>query len=288
VRLILSRKGFDSSAGGCPNPLLPDGSLLALPIPDAQSPIRYHEIQVEGYDISQLVDDLTGGRLGPDDRVHLDPDLTACAYPRADQWRPLLGQMGAAQSHLRNEGVGEGDLFLFFALFRPVEHRPSGWRFIPGSRPVHALWGWLQVDSVLDLNESEFPASHWTAYHPHRHGDRGAINALYLSRPQLSFADLPGAGVFPTFRPVYQLTAPTARRVTDWQLPEAFYPAPGTDPLSYHRNRDRWQRDDQGCRLRSAARGQEFVLDLEAYPGVWDWLADVLAVPDTRENARQA
>ena len=33
MKVILSRKGFDSSNGGCPSPILPDGTLLSLPIP---------------------------------------------------------------------------------------------------------------------------------------------------------------------------------------------------------------------------------------------------------------
>ena len=34
VRVVLSRKGFDSSSGGYPSPILPDGTLLSLPIPE--------------------------------------------------------------------------------------------------------------------------------------------------------------------------------------------------------------------------------------------------------------
>ncbi|MGC9778582.1 MAG: hypothetical protein HZR80_05015 [Candidatus Heimdallarchaeota archaeon] len=34
LKAILSRKGFDSSFGGCPSPILPDGTLLSLPIPE--------------------------------------------------------------------------------------------------------------------------------------------------------------------------------------------------------------------------------------------------------------
>lgn len=33
MKIILSRKGFDSSYGGYPSPILPDGSLLSIPIP---------------------------------------------------------------------------------------------------------------------------------------------------------------------------------------------------------------------------------------------------------------
>jgi Nucleotide modification associated domain 3 len=33
MKLILSRKGFDSSHGGGPSPIRPDGRLLSFPIP---------------------------------------------------------------------------------------------------------------------------------------------------------------------------------------------------------------------------------------------------------------
>ena len=32
-KLILSRKGFDTQAGGKPSPVFPDGSMFSLPIP---------------------------------------------------------------------------------------------------------------------------------------------------------------------------------------------------------------------------------------------------------------
>jgi hypothetical protein len=33
MKVILSRKGFDSEYGGIASPILPDGTLLSLPIP---------------------------------------------------------------------------------------------------------------------------------------------------------------------------------------------------------------------------------------------------------------
>ena len=54
---------------------------------------------------------------------------------REPGWRPLFGQEGAAETHLANQGVGTGDVFLFFGLFRPVEKAGDGWRYVRGSRP---------------------------------------------------------------------------------------------------------------------------------------------------------
>ena len=33
MKIILSRKGFDSKNGGFPSPVLPDGKMMSLPIP---------------------------------------------------------------------------------------------------------------------------------------------------------------------------------------------------------------------------------------------------------------
>jgi hypothetical protein len=44
MKVILSRKGFDSGYGGYPSPVLPDGTILSLPIPIAGSGIRDSEL----------------------------------------------------------------------------------------------------------------------------------------------------------------------------------------------------------------------------------------------------
>ncbi|MBB5319959.1 Nmad3 family putative nucleotide modification protein [Marinobacter oulmenensis] len=277
MKLILSRKGFDSASGGCPNPVFPDGRCLALPIPDPQSPIRYSQIRHQGASLGRLVAQLTGQPAFSRRGAHLDPDLLADALPRQAGWRPLLGQHSSAQAHLANHGVAEGDLFLFFALFQPVEPFRGRWRFVPGSQAFHSLWGWLQVAEVWPLDGTRsVPA--WAAYHPHLHGDRSRHNCLYVGRDRLALpgrqTNLPGAGILSTLTGAHRLTEPGATRVTDWRLPAAFLPGTGRVPLSYHHKPERWSETHDGwCRLRSAARGQEFVLDLDDYPAVIDWLA---------------
>ncbi|KPQ28579.1 MAG: hypothetical protein HLUCCX14_09695 [Marinobacter excellens HL-55] len=277
MNLILSRKGFDSSAGGCPNPVFPDGRFLALPIPDDQSPIRYGQIQHQGHSIGRLVSQLTGKPAFSRKGAHLDPDVIEDAFPRQPGWRPMLGQHSSAQAHLVNCGVGQGDLFLFFALFRPVEKYRGRWRFVPGSRAFHAIWGWLQVGEVWLLDGmTEVPP--WAAYHPHLHGERSRQNCLYVGSDRLDLPGLdlqrPGAGTVGRLASLQRLTAPDAVQVTDWRLPVAFMPGPGQQPLSYHHNLARWRMGDSPdyCRLKSVARGQEFVLDLDDYPPVMDWL----------------
>lgn len=280
MRLILSRKGFDSSAGGCPSPWFADGSAYALPIPDHRSRIRYSEIQHQGRNVGELVAGLTGDPGRREAGAHLDPDLIADGYPRQPGWRPLLGQSGTAQSHLRNQGVVVGDLFLFFGLFRAAELTADGWRFVRGCQPFHALWGWLQIGDIVTVDELGEGELSWVRYHPHLHGEPDRNNTLYLAADHLRLGGrdtgLAGAGTFARLGPAQRLTDPLAPSPTHWRLPSAFFPPPGVEPLSYHHNRDRWRLLDDGCALRCAARGQEFVLDTVAYPKVTDWLCSLL------------
>ncbi|MBU2954924.1 hypothetical protein [Marinobacter sp. F3R08] len=282
MRLILSRKGFDSSAGGCPSPVLTDGSLCVLPIPDPQSRIRYDDVLFKNRRLGKIVRDLTGGRIRGRHGAHLDPDLVADAYPREAGWRPVLGQTGAAQGHLRNQGVAAGDLFLFFGVFRHAEMHDRCWRFVPGSRPFHAIWGWLHVGGVHAIDQLPPDALPWARYHPHFHGQPDTGNTLYESSSggqwPVGTHIFPGSGVFPKLRDDLILSDPQSRLPTRWRLPSAFYPGEDRQPLSYHGNQNRWALSEPCCYLNCAARGQEFVLDLKAYPDLTDWLAGLLRV----------
>ncbi|WP_193162465.1 Nmad3 family putative nucleotide modification protein [Microbulbifer hainanensis] len=283
MRLILSRKGFDSSAGGCPSPIFPDGSLYALPIPDEKSCIHYGDLHHAGYSVGKLVEDLTQGKVYADQGAHLDPDMHAGALPRLPGWRPLLGQTGAAQGHLRKQGVQEGDLFLFFGLFRPVEQAAGCWRFVRGAPARHIIWGWLSIGEIRKvdlLTDEDLP---WARYHPHFQIGADAGNTLYIAGNRRSLPDnagsLPGAGIFPSVQRQLVLTDPGASRPTLWQLPRFFHPAEVRSPLSYHSKMSRWELPDdhsEYCQLQCAARGQEFVWNLDEYPESFPWLIELI------------
>ncbi|MFC5694568.1 hypothetical protein ACFPU0_03205 [Pseudomonas sp. GCM10022186] len=280
MRIILSRKGFDSSAGGCPSAILPDGRLCSLPIPDDASSISYGDIDYDGIDLGELVDQLTRKTGWHRRGAHLDPDLRVDALPRMPGWRPLLGQSGSAQGHLRNEGVTAGDLFLFFGSFRPVELAPGGWRFCPGEAPMHAIWGWLRVGEILKVDELPAQAIPWARYHPHFAYGPDATNTLYLATDKLSLDGLPpsfpGAGTFHYLNEHRVLTVPGSALQTCWQLPACFAPGEGQAGLSFHRNRSRWSIVGDRCVLNSAFRGQEFVFDTQGRDQVLTWLGNLL------------
>ncbi|MFC4860424.1 hypothetical protein SA496_25960 [Pseudomonas sp. JS3066] len=279
MRIILSRKGFDSSAGGFPSPILPDGRLCSLPIPDELSPVRYGDIAYEGINLGDLIGQLGVGHSWDHKGAHLDPDLRLDALPRVDGWKPMLGQSGSAQGHLRNEGVAAGDLFLFFGSFRAVYKVKGVWRFDPGQTPRQIIWGWLRVGEILKVDELPREALPWARYHPHFAYGRDPGNTLYLAADLLSLdgATVSGAGTFPVLDDRLVLTAPGSRMQTQWQLPAFFAPSEESPGLSYHRRPDRWESAGDIYRLSSAYRGQEFVVDVRDKEAPMKWLRTLLA-----------
>lgn len=277
MKLIISRKGLDTAAGGFANPLLPGNRPLALPIPDSQSPITYGDIAVP--DHRDLIGDLGRGKLRLDQGAHLDPDLDPASLPRDAHWQPLFGQAGAAASHLAKHGVGPGDLFLFYGWFRNVTRQADGWRFVKHSPDRHILYGWFQIGIDLNLAHAEVDVPAWTHYHPHHHGTRERGNRLYIATEKLSLAGQEvaavGAGLFRHINEDHILTEPGQTR-SRWRLPRWFHPAGRASCLSYHDNPTRWQLTATHSKLQNVYRGQEFVLDTKDYPEAITWAARLI------------
>ncbi len=281
MKIILSRKGFDSSAGGGPSPILPDGRMLSLPIPDRQSPIRYQDIRWQDDDLGSLVSDLTHGLISPSHGAHLDPDIADGRLSRPSQWRPVFGQTGAAQGHLRKHGIQTGDVFLFFGLFQDVVQSSGKSEWDNRSPRRHVIWGWLQVEEILKVDAIAPSKYLWARYHPHFHRQPDPSNTLYTAHKVLTLPGVVsrkrrGAGVFSRFSTRLALTAPNAVMPTQWELPLWFYPRGGRCPLTYHSNLARWQRNENSARLNAVARGQEFILDTADFPEAVEWLVKLL------------
>lgn len=261
--------------------------MFSLPIPGG-SEQRYAQIQTPVGPMSSLVEDLTRGKMRGDSIAHLDPDLSPASLPRKEGWRPSLGQTGIAQSHLASKGVGVGDLFLFFGWFRPVEEAAQGWRFVPGARDEHVLFGYMQVGKVLELGARPDPRTvlaerPWLEGHPHLVGERDANNTVYIASDRLILdgvdTGLSGGGAFERYDPRRVLTAPEGSKSL-WRVPSFLVPSEGRAPLSYHSAPDRWSKGPDGTdRLQTVAKGQEFVIDTQGLAGVSEWITALL--PDT-------
>ncbi len=266
MRIVLSRKGLDSAAGGCPSPIV-DGRPVSICIPARAKPTPTTYGRLNG-GIGELVRDLTGGLLGPDSPCHLDPDIDHEVLSRRPGWRGALGQVGAAQSHLDNQGVGSGDVFMFWGLFRRVEHNGS-WAF--KGKKEHRIFGWLQIAEVLRVGSEHEPylAKYpWLEDHPHVRPGWAAKNTVYVATEMLRLAGeelgVPGWGVFSEG---LRLTG-AGKSPSNWTVPDWLNPKRGGTGLSYHKA-DSFGED---ATLRAASRGQEFVADVTGRRDAIDWL----------------
>jgi hypothetical protein len=263
MKIILSRKGFDSSYGGFPSPILPDGRLFSIPIP-LKNQISYAEIKFD--DKMTLLDLMTelypciyirGKKYELTNKIkcHLDPDLNYDSLKRTEQWKPLFGQNEAAQSHLDKHKISVGDLFLFFGLFRETEFIKGKFSFKPYSKQIHCIYGYLQIGKVhnVTLNQNNNVIAE---YHPHFEEMNRRIknNTIYESAKILSFKnDIPGAGIF-NFSKKFVLTK-NGYCTSQWDLPDSFR----NINISYHTNSKRY--GWKGDYFQSAYRGQEFVIE---------------------------
>lgn len=267
MRLVLSRKGFDSSTAGCPSPILPDGRLLSLPIPRSDEKLRYDDVRFDDGTLGPVVEELSGGRLTGSDPCHLDPDLRREGRPRAPGWRALFGQAAASAGHLTNQEVGVGDVFLFFGWFRRTKRIDGRLRFVDDAPDLHVLFGWLQVGSVhprpAGRPEELEP---WMRGHPHADPDRPrANNLLFAASPRLRIGDRtldpPGGGAFERLSEELVLTAEGHTRSV-WRLPRFFGRRDPEERMTYHRRPDRWSVRDDHALVQTVGQGQEFVFEL--------------------------
>lgn len=287
-RIILSRKGWDSKAGGKPSPVLQDGTPLSLPIPDGESGVCYNDLRFPDGSpgIGALVENLTAGRVRRDTEVHLDPDLRKSSIER-EKFKSAFGQCGQAQFHLRKQGLCKdtnepnSDLFLFFGLFRPALKKDGVWKY-DRHPAIHLIFGWLQVDSIYNLPGDQVP-EHLLA-HPHAlpsaivRGELGRFkqksNTLYLGRECLTFQKkIAGAGVFRNFD--YEksddrrrLTKPGSKNASEWQLP-SFCCSLSNMGLQKAAGSEWWEPQRRGY-------GQEFVLHTSGHEAaVTNWLEQI-------------
>lgn len=77
MKVILSRKGFDSQNGGQPSPILPDGTLLSLPIPQEDDTVKFTELFYGQKSYYEIIKELNPRSIQiiKKPTAHLDPDI---------------------------------------------------------------------------------------------------------------------------------------------------------------------------------------------------------------------
>ena len=259
MKLVFSRKGFDSSAGGFPSPII-DGKPLSLPIPYPNSKVSYQHL-----DLGKIVKNLTGRKLTDKDLCHNDPDLEMGAF----------GQVSSAQSHLHNQDIGSGDLFLFFGWFREAEIVDCNYRYKSDSTGHHRIFGWMFVNQkILVGSETEEFRREYSKYanHPHAIGKWAPNNTIYLASETFSlFGEhtIRGFGNFSISKRTL-LTNDNAPSKRFWSVPDWLNPMKSGCIPSYHD-----EKNYIGGLLKTAGRGQEFVCHPRQTKKFKGWLLEL-------------
>ncbi|WP_209348477.1 hypothetical protein [Pontixanthobacter sp. CEM42] len=243
MKIIFSRKGFDSAAGGGASPIV-DGRPISLPIPSAgHSTATYGDLG-----LGELASIASRKKWRAKDFCHHDPMFR-------EDGMCLFGQHAAAQTHLCNQGVGFGDVFVFFGLFREEET----------GEPHHRIFGYQMIEEIVDLSicEDNRRAELAEMGHPHALGMHSKNDVIYVGSGATAATD----------DPALRLTV-SGGPPSLWNRPEWLKQG----GLSYHDRADRWLR---GGRLRSVARGQEFVADIGRRKAPREWLDQIIATINT-------
>lgn len=263
MKIILSRKGFDSAYGGYPSPILPNGKMISLPIPSSRDFTKYSDLKIDDkqtyFDLmkelkSNIRYDKEWHELTKDSECRLDPDICTGIIQRSENWKPCFGQINQAQSHLLNQDVKKNDLFLFFGWFKKTILKNGILQFDKSAPDLHIIFGYLQIDKILQVNDkTKIPA--WMLNHPHARDEirkKDSTNTIYVGKENLVWDNnKSGAGVF-RFDENLILTKKGFSR-SKWELPKFF----NGIKISRHSEKS-WNKEGY---FKSVDIGQEFVVE---------------------------
>ena len=242
MKIVFSRKGFDSTNADIPSVFVRGGAMTSFPIPhishDAEQPERYyHDRDLSGYgDICDADGVLLRERIRQLREKKKTPFEHECCHHDPDLQRGIFGQSGRPQSVLENAGVGVGDLFLFFGRFQEARRDGDALRFRTPKEEweSQALFGFLRVGKVM---RAKIAKQEYRRFgdHPHLTDARlewdetpggkkyGFKNTVYFAAERLGIPGMdgyPGFGVF-KHAPNLVLTA-TGHSPSFWDLPSYF------------------------------------------------------------------
>ena len=268
MKVIFSRKGFDSSYGGFPSIILPkemESKMISFPIPETNTEILENGEKAKGLkaeeinfilkqkkiSLKELFEQLgiaekinipsTSARKGLNNTVfHFDPELQTVENMRS---YAAFGQSDKASSHLLSHGLQAGDVFLFFGSFKKTFLENNRITYDSAMYDIHAIWGYMIVDDIvhvknIDESLNKYPDIKSHLHYQNKGFEKGENIIICGSR----------FGTF-NYEDKYRLTK-LGYSKTIWELPDFFkganisYCNTVTDP----------------SRFKSAEIGQEFVV----------------------------
>ena len=219
MKIILSRKGFDSSNGGIVSPIMEDGTLLSFPIPSDDRD-HFEDLVYCGESYAKILRDLNYKENPKNPNCHVDPDLTIDRRKiKIEGWRPIFGQISSSAIYLMNSvNVEVGDIFLFFGNYHKVQYSNGKYQYVKktgdfySDNDLQVIWGYMQIGSIVQDPKEQRKYS----WHPHSRTDftEDKSNVMFIASDTLSFnKNMPGAGLL-RFREDRVLTAKNCNKAT--------------------------------------------------------------------------
>jgi hypothetical protein len=254
MKVIFSRKGFDSTSGGKPS-LIVDDTIITFPIPQANTGVFYNDLITPlGVNYNTLFHDLGIHQFS---EAHVDPDLNPDIFgvERPNGWRGIFGQDDSSQTHLSKENVSENDLFLFFGWFKYGTKKGDNFFYTANKKNpdgFHMLWGFLETGKPIKVEKDKIPD--WASKHTHVLNKRlhdNSNNTLYPAAEASSIGLKETFGIF-NFSEDLILSNPGNR--SNWKLDKCFK----NKKISHHGND---AKINDSNHFQSVGRGQEFVFE---------------------------
>ena len=340
MKVIFSRQGFDSSYGGYPSIILPEemgSKMISFPIPEAgkrkdKTNITVGEIEGKGAEkiiyklgggitlsLEKILKDLTkskrthreeiknpanddGYTLIEDTIFHYDPQIQEID---GGNNYAALGQSGAAASHLLNENIEKGDIFLFFGRFRETTRDEDGViKYRRGTKEYHVIWGYMIVDDIFYIiqkenckinekkydicikknNELEVVDDNYLEKYKNIDNHPHCLNSYSNPKYKKNTNIIICGKTFGTFKytfkidDVLRLTQYKSSNLTNWEIPN-FWGYPKTNPkisMTYNTENKKEILKNGNLKIQSASIGQEFVINKYDPKIMKDWLEKVL------------
>ena len=277
MKVILSKKGLDSTKNNACNLLIDDGKtkeLVMIPIPNDKDTTTYKELKLYKnmpiYDL--LIENKYYSTKIKNMQCHADPNIS-----NFFKVKPFLGSVGqcmSAQSLLKNQKINKGDIFIFFGLFNEATFDGNKLSIHDYSNLKHIMFGYLEIGDIIepqidiDLIEKYQKKYPWIDKQPHWNADKYKDiknNCIYIASEHCSFDNnIPGYGMF-NYKEDLILTKSNEKCVTHWDLPK---------PIRDLKITYRSKKETSNEYFIAARRGQEFVIQENDY--VTDWAKQLI------------
>ena len=284
MKIILSRKGFDTQTGGYPSPVFPDNTMFSIPIPNKSNRETYKNLNFKhnNIPISKILNDLTKKRIRNKDKKRLEPfdyyteSKFRCHYdPQIIENHFTLGQAHNALSHLNKQNVGKGDVFVFYGLFRKVEFNQKNNKWKYKDKPFHCIFGYMKVKDIIEIKNKQFNIEKYPFSKNHPHLQPDFLNEFPESKIYIG-----STFEYFKFDKKRVLTdMDNYKNVSKWKLPINF------DFTEYITYIQKMEVKNNSCYIQHTGYGQEFVISTEKIPSpqkekLLNYFANTLDIED--------